>query len=188
LFLLPWRPTKKEQYFSHFAKTNILRKGLNEFARSSKLFRKFKSAQNKHNFGRRLEKRFLLPLFVCLFLEVKRFTNFGIKQDQKKSLWIDFLLRGKSDELNLNIHELEKLQWNFPSKLFLFVRKCEDFFFESREYLKFLGKLFHNPKGTYVDKNRKENPETWMQFKEFSRDPNNPFSEAFHNSTGAFSA
>jgi hypothetical protein len=127
---------KKEQYFSHFYSPHY--KKSQQITKVIKTFRKFKSTQNKHNYRRRFEKGShflsisLLPIFRCQ----KVYKLWHNARSKEKSL-NRFLLRGKSDELNLNINELEKLQWNFPSKLFFDCEKVWRFlFWEARECLK----------------------------------------------------
>ncbi len=80
------RSIKKEPYFTILAIT-LLRKSPNKFARSSRLFKKFKSAQNKHNYWRRSEKGFHFLSVLPIFRWKKVYK---LWQDQKKSLWIDF--------------------------------------------------------------------------------------------------
>jgi hypothetical protein len=129
LFLLPMEADKKRTIFSTFCNILII-KILNKFARSSKLFRKFKSVQDKHNHWRRFEKGFHFLSLLSIFRWKKVYKLWHKARSKEKSL-NKFWLRGKSDELNLNHEWAGKAAAKFSIEI---IFDCEKvwIFFEKR--------------------------------------------------------
>ncbi len=121
-------------------------------------------------------KKVLTSFLFCLFLDEKRFTNFG--KIKRKVFDSNFCFEENLMNWIWNIHELEKLQWNFLLKLFWLWESVKISFLRSaRMFDKFHNLLFNFWKKRQLDR------KTWKNF------PVIPiilsFSEAFHNSTGA---